>query len=690
MYFILIFFSLIVYQTWNSGTTDTTYSFYFIAGKYYSFNVRWCQTSGTYGFSTKWSYTGVSNVTIPNSNLYLPNLVSSSPFNIEVFSVWTDGYRTGSEVWDDSNKIDGDGCSSTWTIESGWGCYGGGTYSKDSWEVWGDGIRFSSLAWDDGNSVSGDGWSSTWLTETKAGYIWLGGTSTTKDTWEVWGDGLNMGTVSWDDGNRSNGDGWNYYCYVESGWTCSGGTTISKDTCVEIWGDGKRFNSNTTYCDDGNKINNDGCDSTWTTESGYTWSGGNSSTKDTCNDIWGDGKKYSSSSTYWDDGGSVNGDGWSSTWSIETGWSCTGGSPSSPDVWSEIWGDGIRFNLITTYCDDGNKTNNDGCDSTWTTESGYTWSGGNSSTKDTCIEIWGDGKRFNSNTTYCDDGNKTNNDGCNSTWSIETGWSCSGGNLSSPDAWSEVWGDGIRFNLNTTYCDDGNSLNGDGCSSTWSIETGWNCSGGTSTLKDTCNDICGDGKKYTSSVSFWDDGNTKNGDGCSSNWAVETGYICTGGTPSTLDAWTETWGDGIRFNSISSYCDDGNILSNDGCDSGWSIEVGWTWSGGNISSKDICIDICGDGKKYTSAALFWDDGNNLAGDGCSPTWSFETGYACFGGSSTSKDVWSEIWGDGIRFNSNSTYCDDGNIIDGDGCNKNWEIEIGWICTIGTSIIQNKK
>ena len=550
--------------------------------------MRWCQISGTYGFSTKWSYAGVPNVPIPNSSLYLPNLVSSSPFNIEVFSVWADSYRTGSEGWDDSNKIDGDGCSSTWNIENGWGCYGGNANSKDSWEVWGDGIRFSSLAWDDGNSVSGDGWSSTWLTETGANYVWLGGTSTTKDTWEVWGDGLNMGTVGWDDGNRSNGDGWNYYCSVESGWTCSGGTTTSKDTCGEIWGDGKRFNSNTTYCDDGNKTNNDGCDSTWTKEIGWTWSGGNSSTKDTCNDIWGDGKKYSSSSTFWDDGGLVNGDGWSSTWSIETGWSCSGGNPSSPD------------------------------------------------------------------------------------------------------AWSEVWGDGIRFNSNATYCDDGNSLNGDGCSSTWSIETGWNCSGGSSTLKDTCNDICGDGKKYTSSVSFWEDGNSKNGDGCSSSWAVETGYTCTGGTPSTLDTWSETWGDGIRFNSAGSYCDDGNILNNDGCDSNWSIEVGWAWSGGSLSSKDICIDICGDGKKYTSAALFWDDGNNLAGDGCSPTWSFETGYACFGGSSTSKDAWSEIWGDGIRLNSNSTYCDDGNIIDGDGCNKNWEIEIGWICTIGTSIIQNKK
>ena len=35
-------------------------------------------------------------------------------------------------------------------------------------------------------------------------------------------------------------------------------------------------------------------------------------------------------------------------------------------------------------------------------------------------------------------------------------------------------------------CDDGNNVNGDGCSSTCSIEMGWSCLGGSSTSKDAC------------------------------------------------------------------------------------------------------------------------------------------------------------------------------------------------------------
>lgn len=42
-------------------------------------------------------------------------------------------------------------------------------------------------------------------------------------------------------------------------------------------------------------------------------------------------------------------------------------------------------------------------------------------------------------------------------------------------------------------CDDGNNANGDGCSDVCTIETGWACAGGTVTTPDVCNEICGDG-----------------------------------------------------------------------------------------------------------------------------------------------------------------------------------------------------
>jgi cysteine-rich repeat protein len=43
-------------------------------------------------------------------------------------------------------------------------------------------------------------------------------------------------------------------------------------------------------------------------------------------------------------------------------------------------------------------------------------------------------------------------------------------------------------------CDDGNNLDGDGCSATCMIEYGYNCTGGSPMDNDVCFEICGDGK----------------------------------------------------------------------------------------------------------------------------------------------------------------------------------------------------
>ena len=105
--------------------------------------------------------------------------------------------------------------------------------------------------------------------------------------------------------------------------------------------------------------------------------------------------------------------------------------------------------------------------------------------------ICGDG--FRTGTEAWDDGNKNSGDGWSSTWSTESGWTCSEGSQSNKDIWSEICGDGIRFNAKTTYWDDGNNNNGDGWSSVWSTEFGWTCSGGSKSNKDICSEICGDG-----------------------------------------------------------------------------------------------------------------------------------------------------------------------------------------------------
>ena len=391
--------------------------------------------------------------------------------------------------------------------------------------------------------------------------------------------------------NTNDGDGCSSTCDIESGWTWSGGSQTSKDTCLEIWGDGIRFNINSTYWDDGDNKNRDGCSSTWDVETGFSWTGGSSTSKDTCSEICGDSKRINTLSTKCDDGNTANNDGWSSTWNVETGWTWTGGSSTTKDTCSEICGDSKRFNTLSTKCDDGNTANNDGCSSTWNVETGWTWTGGSSTTKDTCSEICGDSKRFNTLTTSWEDGNTANSDGWSSTWSVETGWTWSGGSSTTKDTSSEICGDSKRFNTLTTSWEDGNTANNDGCSSTWDVETGWTWSGGSSTTKDTCSEICGDSKRFNTLTTYWDDGNTSSNDGCNSTWSVETGWTWTGGSSTSKDTCSEICGDSKRFNTLSTICDDGNTANNDGWSSTWNVETGWSWSGGSSSSKDTCLEI---------------------------------------------------------------------------------------------------
>jgi len=54
-------------------------------------------------------------------------------------------------------------------------------------------------------------------------------------------------------------------------------------------------------------------------------------------------------------------------------------------------------------------------------------------TTETCIDICGDGRRV-ARTTECDDGNLVDGDGCSSSCKIEEGWTCSGGNETMADS----------------------------------------------------------------------------------------------------------------------------------------------------------------------------------------------------------------------------------------------------------------
>ncbi|QQR83197.1 DUF4215 domain-containing protein [Candidatus Peregrinibacteria bacterium] len=116
-------------------------------------------------------------------------------------------------------------------------------------------------------------------------------------------------------------------------------------------------------------------------------------------------------------------------------------------------------------------------------------------------------------------------------------------------------------------CDDGNTVNGDGCSSVCALETG----GG----------MCGNSAVDTGETC--DDGNTVNGDGCSSVCALE---IC---------------GNGIL--NFGEQCDDGNQIDTDSC-------TNTCTNTSLVLENPICGNLVIEGSEQC------DDGNDLAGDGC--------------------------------------------------------------------------
>ena len=164
------------------------------------------------------------------------------------------------------------------------------------------------------------------------------------------------------------------------------------------------------------------------------------------------------------------------------------------------------------------------------------------------LSVCGDGVLDAGAGESCDDGNTTNGDGCSSTCELES-----------------VCGNGILEG--NEVCDDGNTIDGDNCSSTCDAEN-----------------FCGDGVLNTSEAC--DDGNTTNGDGCSSTCELES--VCGNGI--------------LEGNEV---CDDGNTIDGDNCSSTCDAE-----------------NFCGDGVLNTSEAC--DDGNTTNGDGCSSTCELES------------------------------------------------------------------
>jgi fibro-slime domain-containing protein len=252
-----------------------------------------------------------------------------------------------------------------------------------------------------------------------------------------------------------------------------------------------------------------------------------------------------------------------------------------------------------------------------TSASGGTTNGG--STEAPVIPViltnCGDGKPNDGE--FCDDGNTVNTDGCNRLCQIAADYRCP--EWGKPCVNQTVCGD--KFLSSAEACDDGNTANGDGCSADCrSVEAGWRCSRG-----KPCTTICGDGIIVLNREDC-DDGNKINDDGCSSRCQKEPGYSCTG-TPS---------------NCTPSKCGNAEVEDGEACDLGDALNGLFHGDGSGCSSTctneptcrdeagttQACVTRCGDGNIDTYRGEACDDGNGRSGDGCSAECKIELGFEC--------------------------------------------------------------
>ncbi|MCK6547814.1 DVUA0089 family protein, partial [Myxococcota bacterium] len=288
----------------------------------------------------------------------------------------------------------------------------------------------------------------------------------------------------------------------------------------------------------------------------------------------------------------------------------------------------------------------------------------------------------------CDDGNTANDDGCSSTCAIEScgdgvkqaSEGCDDGNTNSNDGCSaacvvESCGDGVQ--QTSEACDDGNTANDDGCSSTCAIES------------------CGDGVQQANEGC--DDGNTSDDDGCTAACVVEScgdGIIqsieqCEGADLGGNDCLSAGGfvGGTLACNAACAF--DTSACIGPGCGNG-IVEAGEACDDGNTGDNDGCsalcaVESCGDGITQTSEGC--DDGNGVNTDACKNDCTLpacgdtvvSTGEVCDDGNTAN--------GDGCRSDCLGTEqcgdnhldvgetCDDGNTTSGDGCSATCVLEI---------------
>ena len=426
-------------------------------------------------------------------------------------------------------------------------------------------------------------------------------------------------------------------------------------------------------CDDGNRIDGDGCDANCTTACGN----GIQTEDEAC-----------------DDGNGIDGDGCDSNCTPTT---CGNGLQTDGEICDDgnrLDGDGCDANCTLTacgngvltegeVCDDANGIDGDGCDSNCTptgcgngiVTAGEACDDGNDIDRDECrmncalnevpsivgIRIQPENEVFVGTRLVCEvqavDANEDDIElryrwiiqdeevalGPEYTVNTEPGhsitcrviasdWSGTSEAESAAVIVENRCGDG--YALEEDMCDDGNRIDGDGCDT--------NC-----TLT-----ACGNG--IQTEGEFCDDGNVLSGDGCDADCSLTAcgngiqtdGEECDDGNGVHNDDCTNQCtrarcGDGVVHRHVEA-CDTG-VLGHAGCDEQCQIMVRWTCEGeapslcstlcgngqldayeecdpaaapeGTCSAQCLLVTQCGNG--HLEAGEACDDGNRLERDGCS-------------------------------------------------------------------------
>ena len=547
--------------------------------------------------------------------------------------------RSGEEVCDDGNNVDGDGCSADCLSDETCGngvrddaagerCDDGNTDDGDACRgdcgsdyTCGNGVVDTVATGgsvdevcDDGNTANGDGCSAACDSDESCGnsIVDLGAGEVCDDgnmddgdecsadcrTSLLCGNGDLDGAEECDDGNTDPGDGCNGSCQVER---CGNGRVDAGETC-----------------DDGNGDDADGC----TSDCEYTCSDDAGCADadfcngdETCSDPGTTDSRCNAGTPLMD------GD------ACGSGLICDGGS-----CVVAACGDG--FTSGAEECDDMNGVSGDGCenDCTFTCSGDGDCSDGNACTgTETCSDPGSVASRCNPGTPLSD------GDPCGG------GNICNGGTCASPGC-----GDGIP--TGSEDCDDGNSVDGDGCDNdcTWTCTRNRDCRdsdvcdgaetcSNPSSLMSRCNagtppadgtscgsmricvmgacvmQRCGDG--LVTGSEECDDRNTTPGDGCENDCT----FTCSGDADCS---------DGNLCNGAETCTSPGTASST--CNGGTAPPTGTLCDAdGSAATRDICImstetcarSVCGDGytDPGTSPPEQCDDGNLMGGDGCSPS-----------------------------------------------------------------------